>query len=407
MRLQQLTMETMRQGIVNFYFPSFVSSTMVKSVFRVALAALAVSVFSWGQPPSEVPIDIQIPFCPIPVKAESAVHLLYELHLTNFHSQTQVLSRVDVEGETGKLAEHIGDALSGLVAHPGAAPGTNLKEAIPGGTRAVVFLDVTLDDRAVVPRELSHRLCFKAEYTNEQDKCIDHIQVPVNLVGTILLGAPLRGTGWVALNGLSNNSGHRRTLVVVNGKVHLAQRFATDWSRIGPDGLTFRGDPSILANWSPYAADVLAVADAVVADAKDGIPDNNPASDTKAVPINLETVGGNYLILDLGNGFFAFYAHLRPGSLRVRTGDKVRRGQTIASLGNSGNSDAPHLHFHVSNGNSPLGAEGVPYVLDSFVEQGLLSSKSQLVSGGWHGDPRNAKKVQREMPVENAVITFP
>jgi murein DD-endopeptidase MepM/ murein hydrolase activator NlpD len=152
---------------------------------------------------------------------------------------------------------------------------------------------------------------------------------------------------------------------------------------------------------------VLAVADAVVADAKDGIPDNNPASDTKAVPINLETVGGNYLILDLRNGFFAFYAHLKPGSLRVNTGDKVHRGQVIASLGNSGNSDAPHLHFHVSDDNSPLGAEGVPYVLDSFVQQGILSSKSQLVSGGWRGDPRSAMKVQREMPVENAVITLP
>jgi len=380
---------------------------MVNFAFRVAPAALAVCVFAWGQPPSDVPIDIQIPFHPIPVKAEGKLHLLYELHLTNFHSQTQMLSRIDVEADTGKLAGHTGDALSSLMAHPGAAPGTNLKEAIPGGTRAVVFLDVTLDGQAVVPRELSQKLCFKAENANGQERCIDHVQLPVNLVGAILLAAPLRGTGWVALNGLSNNSVHRRTLVVVDGKVHLAQRFATDWSRIGPDGLAFRGDPSNLTNWSPYGADVLAVADAVVTDTKDGIPDNNPASETKAVPINLETVGGNYLILDLGDGSFAFYAHLRPGSLRVKTGDKVRRGQVLASLGNSGNSDAPHLHFQVSNGNSPLGAEGVPYILNSFVEQGLLSSKSQLVSGGWHGDPRNAIEVKREMPVENAVITFP
>ena len=380
---------------------------MTRVVFRIAPAVLAVCIFSWGQPPSDIPIDIEIPFHPIPVKAEGKVHLLYELHLTNFRSQTLILSRIDIEAETGRLAEHTGDALSGLIAHPGAAAGTNLNESIPGGTRTVVFLDVTLDGRAVAPRELSHRLCFKAENTNGQDRCINHVQLPVNRVEAILLAAPLRGAGWVALNGLSNNSSHRRTFVVVNGKLHLAQRFATDWSRIGTDGLAFRGDPSNLANWSPYGADVLAVSDAVVADAKDGIPDNNPASDTKAVPINLETVGGNYLILDLGNGFFAFYAHLKPGSLRVKTGDKVRRGQAIASLGNSGNSDAPHLHFHVSDGNSPLGAEGVPYIIGSFVEQGLLSSKSQLASGGWHGDPGNAIKLQHEMPVENAVVTLP
>lgn len=393
---------------MNFHILFFVSWTMLKFVFRLALAVLTVCDFGWGQqPPSDVPIVIEIPFHPIPVKAEGRVHLLYELHLTNFHSETQIISRVDVEAETGKLAQHTGDALSSLMTHPGSAPGTKLNAAVPGGTRAVVFLDVTLDGRAMVPQELSHKLCFKAENASAQEKCIDHVQLPVNLVGAMLLAAPLRGTGWVALNGLSNNSSHRRTLVVVNGKLHLAQRFATDWSRIGPDGLAFRGAPSNLADWSSYGADVLAVADAVVADARGGIPDNNPASDTKAVPISLETVGGNYLILDLRNGFFAFYAHLKPGSLRVKTGDKVRRGQVIASLGNSGNSDAPHLHFHVSDGNSPLGAEGVPYVLESFVQQGLLSSKSQLVSGGWHGDLRSAMKVHRELPVENAVITFP
>ena len=380
---------------------------MLRFVFRIALALLTVCDFGLGQLPSDVPIVIEIPFHPIPVKAEGHVHLLYELHLTNFHSETQIISRIEVEAETGKLAQLTGDALSSLMTHPGSAPGAKLNAAVPGGTRAVVFLDVTLDGGAIVPQELSHKLCFEAENARVQEKCIDHVQLPVNLAGAIVLAAPLRGTGWVALNGLSNNSGHRRTLVVVNGNLHLAQRFATDWSRIGPDGLAFRGAPSNLADWSPFGADVLAVADAVVADAKDGIPDNNPASDTKAVSINLETVGGNYLILDLRNGFFAFYAHLKPGSLRVKTGDKVRRGQVIASLGNSGNSDAPHLHFHVSDGNSPLGAEGVPYVLDSFVQQGFLSSKNQLVTGGWHGDPQNAIKVQREMPVENAVITFP
>jgi murein DD-endopeptidase MepM/ murein hydrolase activator NlpD len=379
----------------------------MKFVLRLTLAILTVCGFGWGEPPSDVPVDIEIPFHPIPVKAHGQLHLLYELHLTNFHSQTQILSRVDVDAETGALAQYTGEALSSLMAHPGAGPGAKLNAAIPGGTRAIVFLDVTLDGRAAVPQVLSHQLCFKTESASAQDKCVEHVQLPINSVGATLLAAPLRGSGWVALNGLSNHSSHRRTLVVVNGKIHLAQRFATDWSRIGPDGLAYRGDPSNLANWSPYGADVLAVADAVVADTKDGIPDNNPASDTKAVPIDLKTVGGNYLILDLRNGFFTFYAHLKPGSLRVKTGDRVRRGQVIASLGNSGNSDAPHLHFHVSDGNSPLGAEGVPYVLDSFVEQGLLLSKTQLASGGWHGDRTNTIKRQRELPVENAVITFP
>jgi len=64
------------------------------------------------------------------------------------------------------------------------------------------------------------------------------------------------------------------------------------------------------------------------------------------------------VILDIGGGNFAFYAHLQPGSLRVKLGDKVRAGQVIGLVGNTGNSTEPHLHFHISNATSPLGSGG-------------------------------------------------
>lgn len=74
---------------------------------------------------------------------------------------------------------------------------------------------------------------------------------------------------------------------------------------------------------------------------------------------------------DIGGGHYAFYAHLQPGSLRVRLGERVRRGQVIALLGNSGNSSEAHLHFHVSDANDPLMSEGVPYVFDRYALTGL------------------------------------
>ncbi|MDX1983227.1 MAG: M23 family metallopeptidase [Bryobacteraceae bacterium] len=77
-----------------------------------------------------------------------------------------------------------------------------------------------------------------------------------------------------------------------------------------------------------------------------------------------ETLGGNYIVLDLGGGRFAFYAHLQPGSLRVKPGDKVKRGQVLGLACNSGNSTEPHLHFHVSNGPDPLASEGLPFVFE-------------------------------------------
>jgi murein DD-endopeptidase MepM/ murein hydrolase activator NlpD len=210
-------------------------------------------------------------------------------------------------------------------------------------------------------------------------------------------------------NGISNTSIHRRALIPAAGRARIAQRFATDWIKLGADGRAFHGNPANNANWYAYGTEVLAVADATVVDVKDGLPENVPTSGKRAIPITLETLGGNYILLDLGRGYSAFYAHLQPKSLRVKVGDKVSRGQVLGLLGNSGNSDAPHLHFHVADANSPFGAEGVPAVLESFEVQGTVKSLELLAGGeGWKPQPNAAAdKRQMETPVENAVVRFP
>ena len=155
---------------------------------------------------------------------------------------------------------------------------------------------------------------------------------------------------------------HRDTRV---GVPCFAQRFAIDWVRVGPNGETYSGEFKDNRSFHAYGTEILAVADGVVGGLKDGILENVPGRTSRAVPITLETVGGNYVALDLGGNRFAFYAHLQPGSFKVKLGDRVRKGQVLALLGNSGNSTEPHLHFQVTDGNSTLGSEGLPYVFDS------------------------------------------
>ena len=215
----------------------------------------------------------------------------------------------------------------------------------------------------------------------------------------LVLSPPLRGDGWLAANGPSNASGHRRALIPVGGGSHIAQRFAIDWVQLREDGKTWTGDQLKNESYRCYGAEALAVADGVVAAVKDGIPENIPGATSRAVPITLETVGGNYVSLDLGQGRYAFYAHLQPGSLRVKVGDKVRRGQVLGLVGNSGNSTEPHLHFHISNASSPLASEGLPYALESFEQQGE----------GWGWKPTGAQAVKHvlEIPLQNAVVRFP
>jgi murein DD-endopeptidase MepM/ murein hydrolase activator NlpD len=168
------------------------------------------------------------------------------------------------------------------------------------------------------------------------------------------------------------------------------QRFAIDWFQLKTADSRFTGDSKDNRNYRAYGAEVLAVADATVARIKDGIPENTPGEDPDGAFITDDAELGNYIILDLGGGNSCLYAHLQPGTLRVKAGDRVKRGQTLGLLGNSGSSTEPHLHFQVMNGTSLLDPEGIPYLIDSF----------ELLSGP------NAGRKMNAMPMDNMRVKF-
>jgi murein DD-endopeptidase MepM/ murein hydrolase activator NlpD len=380
--------------------------------FVAALTVVFALGMSHASPPIQaIPVELTVPVAPTPVNAEGQRHLVYELHITNLGQADLVLQRVDIlEGSSSAvLTSYAGDVLAHVLARPGTSALAD-RRMIGPGLRAVVFIDVMESSASKPPASLIHRLEFKPltpDDASGEQSIVQGAAIRPSRLAPIVLGPPVRGTGWLASHGLSNESSHRRTLITLDGKMRISQRFAVDWTRIGADGEVFRGDPSNNANWSPYGADVLAVADGRVADLQDGIAQNDPTSDTKAVPITFETAGGNYLILDLGGGRFAFYAHLQAHSFRVRLGEHVRRGQVLALLGNSGKADAPHLHLQITDGNSPLAAEGLPFVFDSFELLGHVSSLKVLVDGtGWRASEAPSRR-HNEMPIENAVVAFP
>ena len=109
--------------------------------------------------------------------------------------------------------------------------------------------------------------------------------------GPIAISAPLRGDHWLAGNGPSNTSGHRRALIPIEGHAAIAQRFAIDWVKLRDDGKTFHDDEKDNKNYLAYGNDALAVADGIVTEVKDGIPENVPGINSRAVPITL----GNWL----------------------------------------------------------------------------------------------------------------
>jgi murein DD-endopeptidase MepM/ murein hydrolase activator NlpD len=277
----------------------------------------------------------------------------------------------------------------------------------------VIYLDLGLPGGSHPPTALRHRLSLSIPRKKDGtggtiEGTVDGPVVAVVQGLAPVLRAPLGGGAWVAFNSLGG-ADHRRALNVVDGKARIAQRFAIDWMLLGPDGRLFHGDAKANASFPGYGADVLAVADGLISDLKDGFPDNAGNNEASSRSITLDNVVGNYLILDLGEKRFALYAHLQPGSLRVKSGDHVKAGQVLARLGNSGNSDAPHLHFQIMDANSPLGAEGLPYEIDSFAQLGVSDDPAVLDSGqAWKPGGQAAPVVhRRELPVNDAVVTFP
>ena len=80
------------------------------------------------------------------------------------------------------------------------------------------------------------------------------------------------------------------------------------------------------------------VADGTVVNLFDGVDEQVPGA---VKPVSTEAIGGNMVVVDIGDGAFAFYAHLQRGSLKVKLGDRVKTGQVLGLLGNTGNSTAP------------------------------------------------------------------
>jgi len=361
-------------------------------------------------------IDLLVPAPPVPASAGGQAHLVYELHVTNLAAADILLTRVDVVSEPGGrlLVRYATGELNTVIDRPGLpapAPGAAPRDlrAIAGGQRGVVRIWVSGDPSAL-PSAVRHRVFVETTAPNGAKIAgvVESLPTEIRRQSLLVLDPPFSGGTWYAGNAPSNSSPHRRTLLAVNGRARIAQRFAIDWIKLGDDGLLYKGDPSKNASWYAYGEAVLAAADGVVTEVKDGIPDNTPLATERAVPITLDTVAGNYVIIEHERGRYALYAHLQPKSLRVKVGNHVRRGQVLGRLGNSGNSDAPHVHFHLCDASSALGCEGLPYVINGFEVLGHLDVGADLRTlKPWSPRPDQAPDPRaKEIPLEDAVVRF-
>lgn len=367
--------------------------------------ALAVALFS-GPGMAEdrrQSFDMAVPVAPAPVAVEGRRQYVYELHLTNFSTDPLRIRELSVvNAETGEpLTQFSGEMLAARLAH--IAVGKDATVIAPG-ERAILYVELDRD-RSASLRRLSHRIDYTpvgsraagASSVSGADIMVD-VRPPV-------LGPPLAGGAWVAVHHPDWARGHRRVIYAVGGKARIPGRFAIDWVRVDDGGRTTKGDPDAVSATLGYGADVIAVADAVVAMVRDDMPESDRISANPDHPIG--DAAGNFVSLALPGGRYAIYEHLKPGSIRVKPGDRVRKGATIAALGFTGDSTGPHLHFHLADAAAPLEGEGMPFLIDRFVPLGRYRDIGTLGSARWEAmTPAENGVRAAERPGSNMVIMF-
>ena len=181
------------------------------------------------------------------------------------------------------------------------------------------------------------------------------------------LNFPLNGT-WYVSNATDVSGTHRWG---------IGQEFAYDLVKVDEEGNSGKGDETKPESYYAYGQNVLAPADGTVYEIRDEIDDTpmaQLADDDPSVLLkklaDYQTVlrkrygvrgtDGNYIIMDHGNSEYSVFDHLKKSSLRVKRGDKVKRGEIIAQVGQSGLSTEPHLHYEVVSNPDPLKQRGLP-----------------------------------------------
>ncbi|WP_419700459.1 M23 family metallopeptidase [Mucilaginibacter sp. NFX135] len=351
-------------------------------------------------------VDMRVPFVSAPTAINGKPCIYYELNIANFAKDSLRLKILDVLNANNSSAIFNVDEtrLKTRVKRPGISPkDDNL--TLPPGSFAVIYLEFSLPFRNTA-MHLVHRLEFDLLNGNKKTPVsIKGAPISIGSKASLVIGPPLNGGPWAAIYEPSWATGHRRVFYTINGTARLPGRFAIDFIKLDNNGHYATHNEDTIQNWHGYGNNVLAVSDGIIASVQNNFPESLTLSGYQSP--SPENATGNYISIKIGKDQFVFYEHLKPGSIKVKPGQKVKRGEVIASLGFTGQTTGPHLHLHLATKDSPLGAEGIPFELEQF---NLLGSYPDLSTFGkklWRSTVNGASiLVTKERPAPNSVVMF-
>ena len=206
-------------------------------------------------------------------------------------------------------------------------------------------------------------ITFKFEFRNDKNEqqFAEHTVPIEEWSQNVKLRLPFEGL-WVANSGNDLSTGHRRT--GLNGLT----TYGWDFMKVGEDGRTFRTDGSLPSDYYTYDADVLAPADGEVVYVRNDIEEYGigVTPPRERLEEDGDVFAGNLVIIDHGNEEYTLTSHMREGTITVKAGDRIKSGQFIGKVGNSGVSMVPHIHINLMDRAQWLEARGIPSLFSDF-----------------------------------------
>jgi murein DD-endopeptidase len=338
---------------------------------------------------------------PTPVTIDNKSTLVYEVHITNTASLDLEITGFSILKLANKdtLLNYDHAALNNRLQPVETSNKPGNGSIIHRAHTHILYIEAYTASRQFP--DIFHSIRFKAAGDSLKYGEINHDTLSFSNTYPVLLSNPLRGGNWTAVYDPSWQRGHRRVVYAVDGKQRIPGRFAIDFIKV--DSVHYaKGKEDSIQNWLGYAEEVLAVADGEVASVRDDFPESATLAAHSAY--RPEQATGNYISLKLTENRYVFYEHLKPGSITVKAGQWIKKGQVIAQVGFTGQTTGPHLHLHVADKDSPLGAEGFPFIFDEFTLIGRYPDFSRF--GKTKFNQVRPEKIRKEMPASNTVVVF-
>ncbi len=332
-------------------------------------------------------------------------HVEYELLVINVFPEPVTLSNVTVLGPAGKeLMQIDGGALAAATQTLFAKTPSAV---IPASAAVSVDVDLILPP-GTAPERVTHRIAYMLKADSQlgllaDPSEVDTPEVAISHQPAIVIRAPLTGDGWLAGAACCKPNGHRDERIAIDGvRIETAETFAIDLVRVRHDRI-FDGDGKAVEQYYGFGEDVLAVADGTVVSVHDGMSDQTPF--VLMTPKSKSDYGGNNVMVEIAPSVFAWYAHLRQGSIAVKVGDAVKAGAPIGKLGNTGPSEGPHLHLGLLDKPDSIAGRSLPFVFGSFTLVGAVdfgsSKEDKLVI------LPDSRQVRSAYPLYGAILNFP